>query len=238
MPILGTLLEKTRTPEERRIGICVMIDVLEHSPTGGDKYVREVLPILMEAMREEDADLRQCAVFGVGVVVTNFPQVFKTYVNNVIPILISVLQHPSARAAGNEMATDNVVSTLGKVLQAHPESADGRMIAELWLHSLPIVNDMVEAKVVHGQLVTMVESGDVRVLGESNKNLPHVIDVFVQVLGRGRDVVTKDVGVRMVALMNQMQGRVPAEVVQSSLSRLTGKQQQMFQSWMAGNSEG
>lgn len=75
MPILGTLLEKTRTPEERRIGICVMIDVLEHSPAGGDKYVREVLPILMEAMREEDADLRQCAVFGVGVVVTNFPQV-------------------------------------------------------------------------------------------------------------------------------------------------------------------
>lgn len=60
----------------------------------------------------------------------------------------------------------------------------------------------------------------------------------MQVLGRGRDVVTKDVGVRMVALMNQMQGRVPAEVVQSSLSRLTGKQQQMFQSWMAGNSEG
>lgn len=79
------------------------------------------------------------------------------------------------------MATDNVVSTLGKVLQSHPESADGRMIAELWLHSLPIVNDMVEAKVVHAQLVTMVESGDVRVLGESNKNLPHVIDVFVQV---------------------------------------------------------
>ncbi|CAD7695704.1 unnamed protein product [Ostreobium quekettii] len=238
MPILGTLLEKTRTPAERRIGICVMIDVLEHSPAGGDKYVREVLPILMEAMREEDPDLRQCAVFGVGVVVTKFPQIFKTYVNNVIPILISILQHPSACAAGNEMATDNVVSTLGKVLQSHPDSMDGRMIAELWLHSLPIVNDTVEAKSVHAQLVAMVESGDTRVLGDSNKNLPQVIDVFVQVLGHGREVVAKDVGARMVALMNQMQGSLPAEVVQASLAKLSSKQQQAFQSWMAGSSEG
>lgn len=79
MPILGGLLEKTRTPEERRIGVCIMDDLLEHSPVGGEKYVHEVLPILMEAMREEDPDLRQCSVYGIGVVAGKFPQVIANY---------------------------------------------------------------------------------------------------------------------------------------------------------------
>lgn len=79
MPILAALLEKSRTPEERRIGVCIMDDLLEHSPAGGEKYVREVLPVFMEAIREDDADLRQCAVYGVGIVVTKFPQVTNVF---------------------------------------------------------------------------------------------------------------------------------------------------------------
>lgn len=42
MPGVGRLLEKGRFPEERRIAICVMDDILEHSPAGAAKYMGQV----------------------------------------------------------------------------------------------------------------------------------------------------------------------------------------------------
>ena len=35
MPALGALLEPGRDPEERRIAICILDDILEHCPAGG-----------------------------------------------------------------------------------------------------------------------------------------------------------------------------------------------------------
>ena len=42
MPGVGRLLEKGRFPEERRIAICVMDDILEHTPAGAAKYMAQV----------------------------------------------------------------------------------------------------------------------------------------------------------------------------------------------------
>ncbi len=42
MPGVGRLLEKGRFPEERRIAICVMDDILEHAPGGAAKYMTQV----------------------------------------------------------------------------------------------------------------------------------------------------------------------------------------------------
>ena len=42
MPGVGRLLEKGRFPEERRIAICVMDDIIEHAPGGAAKYMGQV----------------------------------------------------------------------------------------------------------------------------------------------------------------------------------------------------
>lgn len=42
MPGVGRLLEKGRFPEERRIAICVMDDIIEHAPQGAAKYMAQV----------------------------------------------------------------------------------------------------------------------------------------------------------------------------------------------------
>lgn len=42
MPGVARLLEKGRFPEERRIAICVMDDILEHAPQGAAKYMGQV----------------------------------------------------------------------------------------------------------------------------------------------------------------------------------------------------
>ena len=40
MPALGALLEPGRDPEERRIAICILDDILEHCPAGAAALVQ------------------------------------------------------------------------------------------------------------------------------------------------------------------------------------------------------
>lgn len=42
------LTGERRTVGERRIGVCVMDDLLEHSPAGGAQYLPQIIPILLQ----------------------------------------------------------------------------------------------------------------------------------------------------------------------------------------------
>eukprot|EP00955_Chlamydomonas_euryale_P025523 269296-Chlamydomonas_euryale.AAC.1 len=46
----------------------------------------------------------------------------------------------------NEMATDNAVSTLGKILEFHSDAVDAAAVAAAWLGALPLTADHVEAQ--------------------------------------------------------------------------------------------
>lgn len=47
--------------------MCVVDDLLEHSEAGRAKYGAQLLPVLMEAVTSDHADLRQCSVYGLGI---------------------------------------------------------------------------------------------------------------------------------------------------------------------------
>jgi importin-5 len=57
--------------------------------------------------------------------------------------------------------TDNAASSLGKVLEYHSNIAD-EGLASTWLSTLPLTHDTVEARIVHEQLLRLVEKGDAR----------------------------------------------------------------------------
>lgn len=181
MPLAAKLLDKSRTAVERRIGICVLDDLLEHSRAAGEKYVDKFFPILMEGAQNGDPDIRQCSVYGLGVLTVTQPQFFAQHLTSVLPILVSMIQHPEARSEEDIAATENAVSALGKIFHKFPEAVDVPVIEQVWLAALPLVEDPSEAKEMHAQLVNMVEAGDMRALGEGNKNLAKIVQVRLPV---------------------------------------------------------
>eukprot|EP00198_Chlamydomonas_reinhardtii_P003408 XP_001692744.1 importin beta [Chlamydomonas reinhardtii] len=115
-----------------------------------------VLPILLEATRSDHADLRQCAVYGLGVMAAKAPaELFRPQAAAVAEIMAGIIRHPEAKSEDNDMATDNAVAALGRVLSHHPEALGpdgGAAYAQLWLGSLPLKADAVEATAMHEQL--------------------------------------------------------------------------------------
>lgn len=82
---------------------------------------------------------------------------------------------------------------------------------------------------MHGQLLRFVQAGDARVLGESNANLPQVVKVLVQALGKGDKLLAAADVPRAAALLKQMQPVVGAEAFQALVAALKPKQQATLQ---------
>ncbi|GMN67997.1 hypothetical protein TIFTF001_037063 [Ficus carica] len=171
---------KDKTPEERRIAICIFDDVAEQCREAALKYYDTFLPFVLEACNDDNPDVRQAAVYGLGVCAEFGGSVFKPLVGEALSRLNVVIQHPNALQAENLMAYDNAVSSLGKICVFHRDSIDAAQVVPAWLNCLPIKGDLIEAKVVHDQLCSMVERSDRELLGPNNQYLPKIVAVFAE----------------------------------------------------------
>ncbi|PSC74524.1 ARM repeat-containing [Micractinium conductrix] len=228
MPHVSRLLEKGRFPEERRVAICVMDDVLEHSPAGAAKYAPLVLPLLLSGCADRDVNVRQCSVYGLGCAAQHRGEGFAPHASAAVAAILSLVNSPDARSDDNELCFDNAVSALGKVLEHQPAAIDAAA-GSLYVAQLPLKGDLIEAKAVHKQLLGFIQRSDPRVLGDNNANLPKIVEVFVKVLAKGDKLVEEDVAKQMAALLKQMQAALPAEVFAGFVAGLKPKQQQRLQ---------
>ncbi|KAF5725527.1 importin-5-like [Tripterygium wilfordii] len=220
---------KDKTAEERRIAICIFDDVAEQCRETALRYYDTYLPFLLEACNDENSDVRQAAVYGLGVCAEFGGSVFKPLVGEALSRLNVVIRHPSAIQPENVMAYDNAVSALGKICRFHRDSIDAAQVVPAWLNCLPIKGDLVEAKVVHEQLCLMVERSDRELLGPNNQCLPKIVSVFAEVLC-GKDLATEQTASRMVSLLRQLQQTLPPATLASTWSSLQPQQQLALQS--------
>lgn len=220
---------KDKTSEERRIAICIFDDVAEQCRETALKYYDTYLPFLLEACNDENPDVRQAAVYGLGVCAEFGGSVFKPLVGEALSRLNVVIRDPNALQPDNVMAYDNAVSALGKICQFHRDSIDSSQVVPAWLNCLPIKGDVIEAKVVHDMLCSMVERSDRELLGPNNQYLPKIVTVFVEVLC-GKDLATEQTVNRMTSLLRQLQQTLPPSALASTWSSLQPQQQLALQS--------
>ncbi|PWA69550.1 importin-5 [Artemisia annua] len=226
MPMWG----KDKTAEERRIAICIFDDVAEQCREAALKYYDTYLPFLLEACNDESPDVRQAAVYGLGVCAEFGGTVIKPLIGEALSRLNVVIRHPNALQPENVMAYDNAVSALGKICQFHRDSIDSVQIIPAWLSCLPIKGDHIEAKAVHELLCSMVERSDMELLGPNNQYIPKIVSVFAEILCAGKDLATEQTISRIVNLLRQLQQTLPPAVFASTWQSLQPQQQLAIQS--------
>ena len=234
MPAVARLLEKGRFPEERRVALCLMDDVIQYSPTGAAKYMAQVMPLLLAGALDKDPAIRQCCMYGLGRAAQHRGEGFRPHAPAAVQAILAAIQSPDARSDDSTItATENAVSALGKVLEFVPDCVDPGAGA-LWVQSLPIEEDEVEAKVVHAQLLRLLRASDPRILGDSHSHLPKLVEVLVRVVARGPVLVEDEDRAGMVTLLKQMQGALPAETFNGYVAALKPKQRTTLMALLEG----
>ncbi|KAL7610549.1 hypothetical protein Lser_V15G11880 [Lactuca serriola] len=101
-----------------------------------------MIPFLVDACNDENPDIRQATVYGLGVCAEHGGSVIKPLVGEVISRLNFVIRHPNALQPDNIMAYDNAVYALGKVCQFHRDSIKSAQVFPVFGYSL-VVNSAV-----------------------------------------------------------------------------------------------
>lgn len=230
LPFITPMLGRDHTPEERRIAICIFDDVAEQCQGVATKYYKTFLPFLLEGATDVNNDVRQAAVYGIGVCAEFGGSDFKTVAAEALEKLKIVISQPTAFQAENAMATDNAVSALGKICEFHRDVIDATQVVPAWLSCLPIRTDLVEAKVVHEQLCSLMERSDPILLGANSQYLPKIIAIFAEVISSGTDLVTSETVTRIANILRRIQQTMPAPALASTWSSLQPQQQAALQS--------
>lgn len=76
------------------LGVCV---TAAEVVVGSQKYMVQVLPVLLDASKHQEPHLRQCAVYGLGVLAQHRPEGFRQVAATAIQTLVSVITAPEAR---------------------------------------------------------------------------------------------------------------------------------------------
>lgn len=65
---------------------------------GSQKYMSQVLPVLLDASKNRDPNLRQCAVFGLGVLAEHRPEGFQQIAATAVQTLLQIINASDSRS--------------------------------------------------------------------------------------------------------------------------------------------
>eukprot|EP00897_Mesotaenium_endlicherianum_P006572 jgi/Mesen1/5943/ME000301S05074 len=223
--LLPLMRRENHTKEERRVAICIFDDIAEHLGEASLKYYAPFVPVVLECCVDQTPDIRQAAVYGIGLCAQYGGAAFQPYLQDSVVRLLALVRDPDARSSQNEMATDNAVSALGKICEHQQGSYDSGDVLAAYLGYLPLRGDTVEAKIVHAQLCSYVERSDPRILGPNNQNLPKVVAVFAEVLMDEANLATEQIKIHIRSLLQRMQQSLPPDALAATWANLTPQQQ-------------
>jgi hypothetical protein len=238
-PYFVQFLDGKTPPGLQVISVCLIDDVLEYGGASGQRYSENCLSQFLQNLQADHAVLRQCSSYGIAQIAKHSPAAIEARMAEVLQSLCALSTAEGAREEDNEGATENCLFALGNMLaQRKPWNCSpvGRaQVGSMWLDSLPLRADELEAKMAHAQLCDAVECMDADIVGPQLTLLPRVLKVFADILGsavnKKKSVGRKDVeesGLateatmrRMRQLLSQIKGMLPFEAIESALNTLS-----------------
>lgn len=188
-------------------GLCVIDDIIQYGGHTAKQYVKEFYPIVTKYCLHSEVDVRHAAVFGIGSCAIATGLEFKPVRNEALDVLLQVIMDSESRNEDNAPATDNAISSVGKIFrhcyEEEPILFKGTNFITLWLAWLPITTDEEEADVVHQNLLYLLKTRSSSVLGENNEYLPKVLSILSEVLTHRRGL-TDETKMDIISFIKQL----------------------------------
>ncbi|WAR27376.1 IPO5-like protein [Mya arenaria] len=130
---------------DRQWGLCIFDDTLEHAGHSSIKYQEFFLERMVQSVCDKQAEVRQAAAFGIGVMAMFGGEAYKKVYPEVMPILLQVINAPDSRSVENASPTENAIAAVTKICKYHPDTVNITELLPMWLSWLPVTEDTDEA---------------------------------------------------------------------------------------------
>jgi len=160
MDLLQLLLKKTRKQcsiPERSFAVGALADCIEPLTGRLDQLIPHALPVFMNALNDEDEDVRNNAVYGLGELVLWGGQPMATHYNQILSNLSNLLGRES-----EPRVIDQIVGAVARFVTVSGNGASGVPVNEIlpvMINNLPLKEDMDEYESVFKALTILYSAG-------------------------------------------------------------------------------
>ena len=210
-PLAG-MLSPDRPAWHRKTACCVFDDLLEHAAEHAPAYDSLFLAPFLQCVVDLDAQVRQAAAYGVGLMARLGKAHYGGVVRQAVGSLAQAAQMGSRRKFYQGHAIDNCVSAVGKVIQYAPELIDNYAAAvHGWLRMLPLTHDVMEGKANYELLCELLETrADSHQFLFRPELLSQIVGVFVVAAAENADLRAR-IRSRMCELQTNLAPDVQAQ---------------------------
>ena len=205
---IAALLDQSRPSHDRQIGLCIFDDLVEYCGPETIHVFPQFWPTMVKSLEDPDPSVRQAASYGVGVCAVVVGSQIGSALPEVVPRLTALINHPGSREEENAYATENGISSLGKICKHLPQFVNTTELLPLWVSWLPVQYDKVESRVIYGLLCEFIESNNQHLLGANGERVPRIIALLFGALGT--DLVDEEQNARIANIIAQMSRALPA----------------------------
>ncbi|EXJ64887.1 hypothetical protein A1O7_01226 [Cladophialophora yegresii CBS 114405] len=162
-------------PMQRQWAICIFDDVLEFCGPQSYQYSEHIINPLINGMRDENANNRQAAAYGVGVAAQKGGEQWSDFVAASVDTLLQVTRVPNARSDDEVFATENACAAVAKILHFNASKVvNPQGIVEQWLDSLPVVNDEEAAPYAYSFVAQLIDQENPAVFAKAAQVFHHI----------------------------------------------------------------
>jgi len=224
--IVMEFIKPTARIAERHIALCIVDDIVQYGGKGSTTIFPQVMPFYFNYVKESDPAIRQAATYGLGIFAQTGQDVFAPYVPESLVRLSEACSLPGARSEEYATATENAISSIGRICIIFASQVDLGQILPVWLQWLPVTQDEEEALVVYNNLCNFIEQTGTKILGSQYEHLPKAVAVLLEILGT--TLVDTSLTQRITTILKGLQ-QLPTEVLQKTWSQLPPESQTKLQ---------
>ena len=213
-------ISNDQNTKDRSLALYFACDCLEYLGTASVPVLPMFMHTIITGITDSDPQLRQAACYGMNAAakIPEFAQVAQQAAQQ----LIAVVSSNQSRQKKNLLATENAVAALGWIGE-HQNAALGsgaKDLMNLWLNSLPIVEDSDEGQKSHAQLLRLVGSGTIFT---APAEIEKVLRVFAQIYKKDNCSEATSTGIE------QFFNRVGRDSVAQYAGKFTQKEKNQIQ---------
>jgi len=230
LPLLREMLFSPRHTVQKHVALCIFDDLVEFGKDNSVQLFSVFFEEMLRCCSDSNPEIRQAAVFGVGLCGQFGGAAIAPYVNASLEAISKCIMYPDARSDENVYATENAISAAGKLCQFHSGSLDVNMVLPMWVHQLPVKEDDIESKLVYKQFIHFVKTYPHVIV----QNTPERIGKLLEIISEcflNEDLCEPETLVEMKALLVSLQHSVPADVLSCTFEKLNPFQKGALQTY-------
>merc|ERR1719400_243316 len=192
--IFPMLLKKTKkhcTEAERSFTLGSFAECMKPLGSGGGNslkcFVKHLLPVYTAAMKDEDPDVRNNGIYGIGELTLHGGEPVRAH----FPVILQALSSQLV-AESDSRCLDGIVGALCRLIIAFKEGALIQQVLPVVFQYLPLREDMEEYEVVLGAITVLLADGVDIVLAAMPKLLEIFASVYDKKVPQDQDVFADD----------------------------------------------